>query len=204
MNRRRTTIAVFAAALGLCGCPSATDSTARNAFELTAADHILATGDPVVTVIEYGDFQCPVCGRFFAETYPTIKAEFVDTGRVRWVFRQFPLRNVHPRAEAAAQASECASDQSEFWQYYDVLFANQGKLEDSDLNTYAGQIGLDAGTFQSCTTGGTKAARVQTDVDAGKSAGVTGTPTFFINGTRVAGFQTVEQFRALLEAAGAK
>ncbi len=164
-----------------------------------SGENVLVVGNPKVTVIEYGDFQCPVCGSFFAETYPTIKAEYVETGRVRWVFRQFPLRAIHPLAEGAAQASECAADQDEFFAYHDLLFTNQPALTNADLKAYASQLGLDTAEFDACLDGGGKADEVQEDVDAALDAGATGTPTFVIEGETHVGFQSVDAFRALLD-----
>jgi protein-disulfide isomerase len=165
---------------------------------ILTTDHILAEGTPALTVVEYADFQCPFCGRFARETYPTIKAEYIDTGKVRWVFRHFPLA-IHANARDAAEASECAHDQGMFWEYHDHLFNNQAALDVASLKAYAGQLGLDQTTFDGCLDGGGKAARVQMDVDSGTALGVTGTPAFFIGGRRVQGFQTISQFRALLD-----
>ena len=164
-------------------------------------EHVLSVGSPSVTVIEYLDFQCPVCGRFFRETYPSIKSEYIDTGKVRWVVRHFPLRTIHPDAQRAAEASECAANQDAFFPYHDVLFTNQNNLGADALKDYAAQLGLDTIAFGECLDSGAEAGRVQADVDRGLADGVTGTPTFFINGQRVAGFRTVEEMRTLLDAA---
>lgn len=162
---------------------------------------MLAVGEPTVTVIEYGDLQCPVCGRFARDTYPTIKAEYIDTGKVKWVFRHFPLRTIHPRAEAAAQASECASAQGRFFEFIDLVQLGQPALSDDDFRNYATQLQLDVDAFSACVADGSQAVRVQRDVDTGEAAGVSGTPTFFIDGQKVVGFQTVDQMRTLLNAA---
>jgi protein-disulfide isomerase len=115
-------------------------------------EHVLSVGSPSVTVIEYLDFQCPVCGRFFRETYPTIKSEYVDTGKVRWVARQFPLRSIHPDAQRAAEASECAANQDAFFAYHDLLFANQGALGSDALKGYAAQLGRMRPSLTSAST----------------------------------------------------
>ncbi|GMU80490.1 MAG: hypothetical protein AMXMBFR47_03610 [Planctomycetota bacterium] len=191
------------------GCPVDGDSGAGDSLVPPSTetrplirddDHIKSVGAPAVTVIEYGDFQCPVCARFFSETYPTILSEYVETGKVRWVYRHFPLRAVHPDAEAASQATECAGDEA-FWDFHDTLYANQDDLSRDALVEYATARGLDADAFTACLDRGDSAARVQTDVDSGITLGVSGTPTFFVNGTRVAGFRTVEQFREILDQA---
>lgn len=195
-------LSVAVGLVGLGGCPANNSGNAGEPLlTITAQDHVLGNPAARITVIEYGDFQCPVCGAFFAQTYPTIKADFIDTGKVRWVFRQFPLRQYHPRAEAAARASECAAQQGKFFEYGDLLFANQLALSDDDLRAYAAQAGLDLAQFDACLASGETAAAVQEDVDSGLALGVSATPTFFINGTRVAGFRTATQFAALLDPA---
>jgi protein-disulfide isomerase len=185
----------------LTGCPVTPTDTADPRLQLRAVEHVMGDADASVVVIEYGDFQCPVCGRFFDETLPTIQAEYVDTGRVAWVFRHFPLTQVHANAEAASRAAECAGRQGQFFAYHDLLFQNQTALGDTDLRNYADMLGLDLDDFDACVASADIAAAVDADVADGTALGVTGTPTFFINGERVAGFRTVEQMRALLDAA---
>lgn len=190
----------------VAGClpaqPSA-DPNDQTAAELRVAadDHVLGSAEAPVTVIEYGDFQCPVCGEFDAETFPAIRAAYIDTGKVRWVFRHFPLRAIHPQAENAARAAECAGAQGVFWEYGELLFSNQSALGTDDLVAYANQLGLDASGLWQCVETDVTAERVQRDVSSGQALGVTGTPTFFIDGQRVAGFRSVAQFRELLDAA---
>ena len=189
--------------LGLAGCPvknaTPVDVGPAAALQLRADDHVLAVGTPAVTVIEYGDFQCPICGLFAQLTLPEIKANYIDTGRVRWVYRHFPLRAKHPQAEAAAEASECAAVQGRFWEYHDLLLANQLALGDDDLRGYAAALGLDAAAFDTCLTGGGEATRVEEDVQSGQSLGVAHTPTFFIGQREVIGLLTVEEFTKLLD-----
>lgn len=207
--RCRIATFLFSTAILLGGCPvgpagdagdSTNDADAAARLLVRDDDHVKSTGAPTVTVIEYGDFQCSVCGRFFRETYPAILSEYVDAGRVRWVFRHFPLRSVHANAEITAQASECAGPDA-FWDMHDRLFENQSDLSKSALLVYAAAAGLNAAEFETCLDSGSSAARVQTDVDLGTVAGVSGTPTFFVNGTAVVGFRSVEEFRAILDAA---
>lgn len=200
---RRATIALTAlfglTATILAGCPSSTTTDPRLAVR--DSDHVLASGSPTVTVIEYGDFQCPVCGRFFRETYSTIKSEYVDAGKVRWVFRHFPLTSVHPNALSASIAAECAGQQNEFFAYHDQLFVTQDNLEDVDLKAYADATGLDVDTFNACFDGRSSESVVQQDIADGQALGVNATPTFFINGEKVVGFQSIEQMRVRLDAA---
>ncbi|MFO0974612.1 MAG: thioredoxin domain-containing protein [Phycisphaerae bacterium] len=168
---------------------------------LLANDHVLGDPNALVKVFVYSDFQCPFCGRFERETYPTIKTNYIDTGKVYWIFRHFPLRNIHPNAEGAAEASECAADQGMFEDYKAKLYNNQSNLDVPSLKAFAGQLGMNQTTFDSCVDGGGKAARVQQDVDSGTALSVAGTPTFYINTTVVAGFQTVTSMSALLDQA---
>jgi protein-disulfide isomerase len=171
--------------------PGNVDMTVR------ANDHVLSVGDPSVTVIEYSDFECGFCANFATGTFPALRQAYVDTGKVRWVFRHYPL---HGNSQAAAEASECAADQGMFWEYHDLLFANNSALSEADLKSYAGQLGLDQATFDACLDGGGKAARVQEDADAAMAAGVPGTPTFFIDGQAQVGAPSLEDFSAFLDA----
>ncbi len=189
--------AAIVAGLMAGGCPQADDGN----LTITARDHVLGSASAAITVIEYGDFECPVCGRFAAETFPTIRRDFIDTGKVRWVFRHFPLQSVHPHARAAAAAAQCAGEQGQFWEYHDLLFANQDALESADLRGYAGDLSLDLTTFDACTAGSGAAGAVDEDISTGAALGVSGTPTFFIQGTKVVGFRDAETFAALLDAA---
>ncbi len=111
-------------------------------FEVAIDDHF--KGDLLApnTIVEYGDFECPICGAFFRDNLPDVTAFLVDSGRAVYVFRHFPLRSIHARAQAAAEAAECAADQRAFWPYHDLLFENQPNLDDTDLRAYADQLRL--------------------------------------------------------------
>jgi protein-disulfide isomerase len=206
LGRLCTATALAAVALlGTGGCP-VKDATPEDVgpaagLEVRADDHVLAVGSPTVTVIEYGDFECPICGFFEQQTFPAIKANYIDTGKVRWVYRHFPLREKHPHAEAAAEASECAAAQDRFWDYHDLLLRNQLALGDDDLRGYAAQLGLDTAAFDTCLTSGAEAARVEEDVQSANTLAVSHTPTFFIGQQQVIGLLTVEEFSQLLDAA---
>lgn len=136
-----------------------------------------------VTLIEFSDFECPFCSRVVPSVDEVVK-NYGD--QVRVVFRQFPL-NIHPRAQKAAEASLCASEQGKFWQMHDLLFADQKKLEIADLKAKAGSLGVDQAKFDACLDGGKFAAQVTADLNDGQKAGVTGTPAIFINGRFVNG-----------------
>lgn len=147
-----------------------------------AGDEYRGDVDAPVVVIEYSDFQCPFCGRHVAQTQPVLDEEFVDTGKVRWVFKHFPL-NIHPQAPAAGAAAECAADQDNFWEMHELLFENVQAWSISDPTPVfidlATQLNLDVSTFESCLAGDEAAARVEEDFAAGRPY-VQGTPTFIV------------------------
>jgi protein-disulfide isomerase len=169
-----------------------------------ADDHVEGDANAPVTVIEFADFQCPFCGRFSRDTLPTIRTEYIETGKVRWVFRHMPLRRIHECAETAARASECAHDQGMFDEFHDRLFQTQSTQNppcNAAVKQHAAVLGLDADAFAACLDGGGKAARVQRDVDNGTALGITATPAFFINGRLVLGALSVAEMSAELDAA---
>ena len=166
--------------------------------------------DAKLTMVEFSDFQCPFCGRFTRETRGQLEREYVDTGKVRMVFRNFPLQNIHPNAIKAAEAAECAQRQSKFWEMHARLFANQQALADADLVRDAQAIGVDVPSFRQCFAG-EAVTRIRMDLNEGARAGVTGTPTFFIgkpvkDGTihvvqEIVGAQPYAAFKSALDAA---
>jgi protein-disulfide isomerase len=160
-------------------------------------DHIQGPPDAAVTLVEYGDYECPYCGA----AYPVIKEVQSRMGdRLRFVFRNFPITTSHPHAEQAAEAAEAAGAQGRFWEMHDLLFENQKRLGDEDLRAYAERIGLDPEHFEKELTEHAHAARVREDFMGGVRSGVNGTPTFFINGARHDDAYDVE---TLLSALGA-
>jgi len=170
--------------------PAASDEPRQSIF--IGASPSIGNDSAHVTVVEFSDFECPFCGEFARDQFPIIKAQYIDTGKVRFVFKQFPLPS-HPDAELAAETAVCAQDQGKFWEYHDLLYAHQDKLGKSDLLGYAAQLGLDSSTFADCANG-LRATDVLADRTAGEKAGVAGTPTFFFNGRKVVGAITAEQF----------
>jgi Na+/H+ antiporter NhaA len=162
-------------------------------------DHIRGPLDAPVTIVEYGDFECPFCGR--AE--PIIREVLGDFDNVRYVWRHLPLNDVHPNAQVAAQASEAAAAQGAFWRMHDLLLERQDALEPADLVEHARQLGLDPDRFSLDVVGDVAARRVAEDVDSADLSGVTGTPTFFINGRRHFGAYDVETLSEAVRAAGA-
>jgi formate-nitrite transporter family protein len=144
-----------------------------------AHDHAVGPTDARVTLVEYGDFECPFCGR----AYPELKRVLKQLGsKVRFVFRHFPLTEEHPHAEHAAEVAEAAAAQGKFWEMHDLLYRHQDALEDDDLMNYARELKLDVERVRRELAGHTHRARVQRDVVSGAQSGVSGTPRFFING----------------------
>ena len=163
-------------------------------------DHIQGPADAAVTLVEYGDFECPYCGA----AYPIVKDVQDRMGeRLRFVFRNFPITTSHAHAEQAAEAAEAAAGQGRFWPMHDLLFENQRRLGDQDLHGYAEQAGLDVERFDSELAEHAHAARVREDFMSGVRSGVNGTPTFFVNGARHDGSYEVEALLAALERAAA-
>jgi len=160
-------------------------------------DHVRGPHQAKVTVVEYGDFECPYCGR--AE--PIVRELLTDFGDVRYVWRHLPLSDVHPQAQLAAEGAEAASRQGEFWPMHDKLLANQEHLSPKDLIRYAEELGLDVDRYSQDLAEHVGAARVAADVDSADLSGVTGTPTFFINGRRHYGAYDIETLSAAIRAA---
>jgi protein-disulfide isomerase len=163
-------------------------------------DHIRGPLEAPVTVVEYGDFECPYCG----QAEPVIRELLHDFGDVRYVWRHLPLNDVHPHTQLAAEASEAAADQDAFWQMHDLLLSHQDALRVSDLIRYADQLGLDVERFTNDVRQHVGADRVAEDVDSADLSGVSGTPTFFVNGRRHYGAYDIETLSAAVRAAGAR
>ena len=155
--------------------------------------------DALVEFVEFTDYECPFCRRFRETTYPVIRERF--EGRVKWVVRNYPLTQIHPNAQLAAEAAECALDQDRFWEYHDLLFERHDQLGRADLKSHARELGLDGDQFDSCLDSGEKISVVQNDLRDGFRFGVTGTPTFFINGQVVVGAQGPDLVSAFIDVA---
>jgi protein-disulfide isomerase len=159
------------------------DSTESAVLTLPVGDrdHIQGPAEAPLTLVEYGDYECPHCGR----AYPIIKEVQRRLGKqLRFVFRNFPISNLHPHAEHAAEAAEAAGAQKHFWEMHDAIFEHQSALDDRHLAAYAAAIGLDVPRFERELSGHVHAKRVREDFLSGVRSGVNGTPTFFINGIR--------------------
>jgi protein-disulfide isomerase len=143
-------------------------------------DHIRGRADAKVTLIEFSDFQCPFCERFYRETLPLIDKEYIQTGKVRMVYRDFPLVDVHKDAQKAAEAAQCAGEQGKYWEMHDLIFANSAAMSVDDLKNHARVLDIAADRFDRCVESGQYAEEVKNDATDGQALGVQGTPTFFV------------------------
>jgi len=154
-----------------------------------------------VTIIEFSDYECPFCGRFYSETLPQLKEKYIETGKVKLIFKDFPL-SFHPSAQKAAEAARCARAQrgdTGYWKMHDKLFENQASLSIENYKKWAKEIGLNQGVFDACIDSDRYADDVKRDLTYGESLGITGTPGFFINGISVSGAQPFSVFEQIIE-----
>jgi protein-disulfide isomerase len=163
-------------------------------------DHIRGPIDAPVTIVEYGDFECPYCG----QAEPVVRELLRDFGDVRYVWRHLPLNDVHPNAQLAAEAAEAAADQGAFWEMHDLLLTHQDALRLSDLVGYARELRLDVDRFTDALRRRAGEARVADNVDGADLSGVRGTPTFFINGRRHYGAYDITSLSSAVRAARAR
>jgi protein-disulfide isomerase len=147
-------------------------------------DHVQGHDDAPVTLVEYGDYECPYCGM----AYPIVKRVQARLGkRLRFVFRNFPLAEAHPHATVAAELAEASASQGKFWEMHDMLYEHQKALGATSLQDYVRKLGLDVSSLEAALQGGAPHQRVKSDFMSGVRSGVNGTPTFFINGRRFDG-----------------
>jgi protein-disulfide isomerase len=139
----------------------------------------LGAAEAKLVVIEYSDFQCPYCARFAEQTFSDLRRTYIDTGKILFVFRHFPLSEIHSAAVKAAQAAECAGQQQHFWEMHDVLFRQRAYLDEEHFRAFALQLGLDVDAFGRCL-GGDTISKIRRDVAGAKALLVSGTPTFFV------------------------
>jgi len=171
----------------------------RPKVEITAdPSRIKGNPDAPITIVEFADFQCPYC----QSVQPTLKA-IMDKyqGKVRLGFRDYPLRQIHPQAQQAAEASRCAGAQGKFWEYHDLLYAKQGKLNLASLKEQARTATLDMAGFEACLANGKFRPLIDSDLQSGSIAGVSGTPAFYINGVALIGAQPLAAFEKVIETA---
>lgn len=165
--------------------------------DITLGEPIIGLSDAPVTIVVYSDFQCPFCKSFVDNTMSTILANYPT--EVKLVFKDFPLLTIHPLAERAAFAGQCAFNQDKFWEMHDLLFEKQETLTESDFFDFANQLNLDLTAFSSCYNNRTVLEEVQDDMTEGMFKEVNGTPTFFINGTRLDGALPFESFQTIID-----
>lgn len=186
--------------------PAPTD---RGPVTMSVGDGLaLGSADAPITIVEFSDYQCPFCRKHFTDTFAALKTGYIETGKVQYFFRDFPLDSIHPYARKAAEAAHCAGDQGKYWEMHDTMFTNQGALKPDNLRAFARDMQLDVQAFNACLESGKYAKAVDTDVAAGSAAGVTGTPGFFIGKTKkdgtilaiaLIGAQPAAAFRQVLD-----
>ncbi len=165
-------------------------------IEVEAIGPAKGPDDAVVTIIEFSDFQCPFCQRV-VPTIDQVVAKYPT--EVRFVFRNLPLNNIHPRAQAAAEAAACANNQAKFWEYHDLIFANNRALSDQDLEGYASEIGLEMAAFRQCVQNRETQQIVDADAAVAEELQISGTPSFLINGIPMHGAQSLEAFSQIID-----
>jgi len=176
------------------------DNTGGGAPVVTKDDYIRGNPSAPITIVEYSDFECPFCQRF----HPTIKQVLKEYGdQVRWVYRHFPLTQIHPNAQSSAEASECVGEQKGsdgFWQFADAMFANQARLGTAFYREVAGQIGVNLAQYDTCVSSRKYEEKVASQQAEGVRLGVTGTPGSFVNNTPVRGALPYESVKTIIEA----
>jgi protein-disulfide isomerase len=152
-----------------------------------------------VTMYEFSDFECPFCGRFYTDTFKALDEKYIKTGKIKVVYKDYPLTSLHPHAQKAAEAARCAQEQGKFWEMHDKLFENQQQLTDENYKKWAGDIKLNTNQFNQCFDSAKYADAVKKDMAEGSEIGVEGTPSFIINGIAIVGAQPISEFEKLIE-----
>lgn len=197
--KKAALVVIILLILGAIGFVLATNTSVKVTYvPLTEdGDQVIGNASSSVDFVEFSDFQCPAC----KAAEPTVKSLIEQYGdRVKFVYKHFPLTNIHPNAQKAAEASECAADQGKFWEFHDILFEKQDALGVGSLKKYAADFGLDAEAFNACLDSGAMAQRVRKDLDEAKSKALRGTPSFLVNGKLVTGV-TELNLKTAIEAA---
>ena len=158
-----------------------------NAEDYTDDDPVLGKNNAPLTIIEFSDFQCPYCKRFRDQTFDLIKENYIDTGKVKLVYRDFPLSSIHPMAQKAAEAAECADEQGKFWDYHDKIYAGQSSLSIDSLKQWASELKLNTDKFNSCLDSGKYADEVSNDLNDATKSGGSGTPYFLVGEIPISG-----------------
>ena len=166
-------------------------------------DTIKGDKDAPVTIVEWSDFECPFCAKFYSQTLGQIEEEYIKTGKVKFVYRDFPL-GFHQNAQKASEAAECADEQGKFWEMHDLLFEKGVAGGVSSFKQFAVDLGLDAKEFDDCLDSGKMASEVAKDMQDGQAIGISGTPGFVINGQLVSGAQPFTVFKQVIDGELAK
>ncbi len=191
-------------AVAQAGDTAASDPTAKPAdqqnvrrYDVPADDdYAFGPDDAPITLIEFSDYECPYCRKWHLEVWPKLQEAF--PGQIRLVYRDFPLYNIHPNANPAAEAANCAGEQGKYWDFHTMLFAG-GELGNAVYEQYAKDLDLDLAKFAECLSTNRTADEVQADFDYAANLGISSTPTFFINGLAVVGAQPFETFQQIIE-----
>jgi len=204
-------ISIFTGGFGISTGATAADVNKPSGVALVSAedftddDAVLGDKNAPVTIIEFSDYQCPYCRKFWTEAYSQIKEEYIDTGKVKLIFRDFPL-SFHPMAEPSAQAAECAGDQGKYYEMHDKIFLEQNKLGTGtvqysigDLKQWAVEIGLDASEFNACLDSEKHKSEVQNDLGDAALSGGQGTPYFLVGDVPLSGAQPFSAFEQAIE-----
>ncbi len=192
-------IIAFAATNYLSAQQAGPYNPAANGPQIDVGEQSRGNINATVTITEYSDFECPFCAKFFSNAYRQLKSEYIDTGKVRLIYKQYPLVNTHKQSLGAAVAALCAADQGKFWEYHDLLFINQPRFSRVALESYAAQLGLGMQKFNQCLDDGATLGQVKREISEGNAAGVDGTPFFLVNGQKISGAQPIEAFRIVIE-----
>jgi protein-disulfide isomerase len=190
--------------------PQEPAADAKVDIELKNTDQVLGNKNAKVAVVVYTDYQCPFCGRLATDALAQVRKEYVDTNKIKLIVRDFPLFQIHPYAEKAAEAANCAIEGGKFWEYHDKLFANQTALTVDDLKKYAASVGLNAANFNTCLDGGKYADAIKQSAAEGEKYGVRGTPASFVGtvsgstvkgAINISGAQPFDSFKTAIDAA---
>ena len=185
------------------GAAAAAPTIDADMDDLIDDDSIKGDKDAPVTIVEFSDYECPFCTRFYTQTYLQLKTKYIDTGKVKFVYRDFPL-GFHANAKKSAEAAECAVEQVKFFEMHDILFEKGVKGGIASYKQFAKDIGLDSTKFDTCLDSGEMADEVQKDFLDGQKLGISGTPGFIINGQIIKGAQPFPVFQQIIEAELAK
>lgn len=193
--------AVVAAPSGAAPLPQAPSAVVTDMNVLSDDDPFLGKKDAPVTIVEFSDYECPFCVRFYQQTLSQIKSNYVETGKAKFVYRDFPL-SFHQQAESAAIAANCAGKQEKYFEFHDKIFNNGGAAgkSNADYKKWAQELKLDIAQWEECLSDPAQKQEIQKDIRNGSAVGVSGTPGFIINGKLISGAQPFSVFQQVIEA----